>query len=256
VSLRSESDEPTQVRFVPLGLDPVVLFARRSSLRALHDVPAMRLASERVSVVDAIGSFLRAARVPSDELDGWGAWDVAMASVALSNGYAALARVPAMRARLESLLDGIVDRIATFPRAEADGDNALVVTVCVAWERAHAAPPGAPEEDHARWLDAASEAWGTAQTWALPLTGNLPGPPSVTGAILNIYAKSLIPTLGQAPPTAGPGGRRLLDAVARAQGTVGQRLDAVIEGFLRGAPLDWRAYFVAALAMTSSWIVW
>jgi hypothetical protein len=140
----------------------------------------------------------------------------AMASVALSNGYAALARVPAMRARLESLLDGIVDRIATFPRAEADGDNALVVTVCVAWERAHAAPPGAPEEDHARWLDAASEAWGTAQTWALPLTGNLPGPPSVTGAILNIYAKSLIPTLGQAPPTAGPGGRRLLDAVARA----------------------------------------
>lgn len=139
----------------------------------------------------------------------------AMVCVALTNGYAALARVPAMRARLESLLDGLVDRIATVPRAEADGENALVVTVCVAWERARAASPRAAEEDPARWIESASEQWGTAQTWALPLTGNLPGPPSVTGAVLNIYAKSLMPALGTPSPTAGPTGRRLLDAVAR-----------------------------------------
>lgn len=140
----------------------------------------------------------------------------AMAAVAQVNGLGLIARVASMRPQLERLLDSLVDRIATVPRAQADGENALVVTACVAWERAHGDSIAPAEAEPPDWTAAAADLWSTTQSWVLPLTGNLPGPPSVMGAVLNLYATHLIDEIGGPAPSVSAAERRILGAVSRA----------------------------------------
>jgi hypothetical protein len=81
-SLRGPGDAVTAVRFAPLGVDPVVFFARRAALAALgeggDDDAALRDAAREV-----FGVAPRGARTPTAEIDGWGTWELALASMSL-----------------------------------------------------------------------------------------------------------------------------------------------------------------------------
>jgi hypothetical protein len=135
-SLRTPVDVPAAVRFAPLGLDPVVLFARRSALAALaegrDDDAALRDAAREV-----FGVAPRGARTPTAELDGWGAWELAMASISLRHRGFASYRVW-VAAGPGALPEKIWSaRAATYdPEAATDLRASQGLALTLGWDRA------------------------------------------------------------------------------------------------------------------------
>lgn len=83
VRLAASDDAPGSVRFVPIGFDPTVFFARVAAIRRLATLSDDSARAMREALVEAVGGAPRGARLPSSEVDGWGSWEIAMSSLAL-----------------------------------------------------------------------------------------------------------------------------------------------------------------------------
>ena len=124
-------------------------------------------------------------------------------AVVLMYAYYAIANEDSTAARFARELDDVVPRIATMSYAQANGESALDAVLRVAdaggGDDAHVDPAARSVPDVLGEMSAARVRATWLTTWAAPMTGNLPGPPSVTGAILNLAARRVIPELGERP---------------------------------------------------------
>lgn len=137
LSLRAAGDAPDTTRFAPVGLDPVVFFARRAATGALEALPPSALDAPRAALVEVFGRAPRALRVPADDLDGWGAWDVLMASIALHRNAFAASRVwVAAGDTATASLTWTARSVTHDPDAARELGGASGVAAVLGWDRA------------------------------------------------------------------------------------------------------------------------
>ncbi|MEZ4391811.1 MAG: serine/threonine-protein kinase [Polyangiales bacterium] len=137
VSVRSADDAPAAVRFVPLGVDPAVFFARRDALAALAEAPESASHSLRATLSEALGGAPRGGRVPSGDLDGWGSWELASASVTLRRSGFGAYRVWVAAGATAAAAETWTARAASHePESASELRSSHGLTSVLGWDRA------------------------------------------------------------------------------------------------------------------------
>lgn len=136
-SVRAADDAQGAVRFVPLGVDPAVFFARRDALAALAETPETAAQSLRAALREGLGGAPRGGRVPSGDLDGWGSWEIASASIALrQSGFGAF-RVWVAAGATAVAAETWAARAASYePESASELWSSHGMTSVLGWDRA------------------------------------------------------------------------------------------------------------------------